>query len=169
MSIKFTAKKLCVVAMLTALNVILSSFRIPVPGGGFYLNDIVICFAALFLDPISAFAVGGIGAFLGDFFFYQTTMFISLGVRGVQAVSVSLISGGYKAEKLNIARSVIAVSVGAIIMIAGYSLCRAFIYSTPEYALTKLPFQILQAVAGAAQGTSLCFVPPINKLLLTVK
>ena len=40
-----SAKKLCYVALLTALNVALSSFSVPVPGGHFYLNDIAICFA----------------------------------------------------------------------------------------------------------------------------
>ena len=37
-------------------------------------------------------------------------------------------------------------------MVVGYSLGRAFIYSTPEYAVIKLPFQILQAAVGAVLG-----------------
>ena len=53
------------------------------------------------------------------------------------------------------AAAIIAVSVGAVIMIAGYSLGRAYIYSTPEYAILKLPFQIAQAVVGAILGTLL--------------
>ena len=46
---------------------------------------------------------------------------------------------------------------GAVIMVVGYSLGRAFIYSTPEYALLKLPYQILQAAVGAAAGMLLSF------------
>ena len=57
---------LCITAMLMALNVAMSSFGIPVPGGHLYMNDVVICLAAIMLDPISAFMVGGVGAFLGD-------------------------------------------------------------------------------------------------------
>ena len=34
--------------------------------------------AALSLDPLGAFLVGGVGAFLGDFFFYPLPMFVSL-------------------------------------------------------------------------------------------
>ena len=34
---------------------------------------------------------------------------------------------------------------------------RAFLYSTPEYAILKLPFQILQAALGAVCGVALCF------------
>lgn len=45
-----------------------SSFSVPVPGGHIYLNDIIIVIAALSLDPLGAFLVGGVGAFLGDFF-----------------------------------------------------------------------------------------------------
>ena len=57
--------KLCIAAILMALNIVMSSFSIPVPGGHFYLNDIVICTSAILLDPFYAFMVGGGGAFLG--------------------------------------------------------------------------------------------------------
>ncbi len=42
-----------------AMNVALSSFGVPVPGGHLYLNDIVICLAAILFDPVAAFMVGG--------------------------------------------------------------------------------------------------------------
>ena len=70
MKTKITKKKslvwLCTTAMLMGLNVAFSSFGIPVPGGHLYLNDIVICVASIILDPLGAFLVGGVGAFLGD-------------------------------------------------------------------------------------------------------
>ena len=69
-------KWLTVTAMLMALNIAMSSFSIPVPGGHLYLNDAVICTAAILLDPLGAFIVGGVGAFLGDFFFYPAPMFV---------------------------------------------------------------------------------------------
>lgn len=49
-------------------------------------------------------------------------------------------------------------------MVVGYSLGRAFIYSTPEYALLKLPYQILQAVVGAVVGMILYWKCGIRKL-----
>jgi len=49
-------------------------------------------------------------------------------------------------------------------MVIGYTLGRAFIYSTPEYALIKLPFQVLQAVVGAIMGLILCWNFGIHKL-----
>lgn len=163
----FSTKKLCTVAMLTAINVAMSSFGIPVPGGHFYLNDVIICTAALVLDPFSAFIVGGVGAFLGDLFFYPTPMFVSLVTHGLQAVAISLISGK-KNENPSLFLSILAVTVGAIIMVWGYTLGRAYIYSTPEYAVLKLPYQILQAVVGAIVGVILLFKSSLRKFLLSV-
>ena len=47
------------------------------------------------------------------------------------------------------------VLLGAVIMVVGYSLGRAFLYATPAAAIAKLPYQILQALVGAALGTVL--------------
>lgn len=60
---KKTTLWLCTTAMFMALNVAMSSFGVPVPGGHFYLNDIIICTASIILDPFAAFVVGGVGAF----------------------------------------------------------------------------------------------------------
>ena len=84
--------KLCIAAILMALNIVMSSFSIPVPGGHFYLNDIVICTSAILLEPFYAFMVGGVGAFLGDFFFYPVAMFVSLFTHGLQAIVISIFS-----------------------------------------------------------------------------
>ena len=158
----FSTRKLCYVALFTALNIIMSSFGVPVPGGHLYLNDIVICFAALLFDPLSAFIVGGVGAFFGDLIFYPTPMFVSLATHGLQAVVISLIAG--KKESLpKLWRAILAVFTGAIIMVTGYSLGRAFIYSTPEYAIIKLPYQILQAVVGAVLGVILLYKTPVRR------
>lgn len=147
---------LTVTALLMTLNIIMSSFGLPVPGGHLYLNDIVICTAAILLDPLGAFAVGGIGAFLGDFFFYPTPMFVSLVTHGLQAVVISLCFR-HTFPKHKAASAALGVALGAIIMVVGYSLGRAFLYSTPAYAVLKLPYQILQAAVGAVVSMFLCF------------
>ena len=143
-------------ALFMAMNVALSSFGIPVPGGHFYLNDVVICIAAILLDPLSAFVVGGVGAFLGDLFFYPTPMFVSLVTHGLQAVVISLCVRHIRGRR-EWSGAAIGVTIGAVIMVVGYSLGRAFIYATPEYAVLKLPYQILQAVIGAVAGVLLCY------------
>lgn len=160
---KRTTIWLCVTAMFMAMNIALSSFGIPVPGGHLYLNDIIICTAAIILDPAAAFIVGGIGAFLGDLLFYPLPMFVSLVTHGLQAIIISVFSHNIM-KKHPVLSSGIGVTIGAVIMVAGYSLGRAFIYSTPEYAILKLPYQILQAVVGAVIGMILCWKYNISKI-----
>ena len=60
--------------------------------------------------------------------------------------------------------STVGVTLGAIIMVVGYSLGRAFIYSTPAYAIAKLPFQILQAAVGAVAGVIIVYKFGLKKL-----
>ena len=161
---KYNARWITTTAVLTAMNIALSSFGVPVPGGHLYLNDVIICFAALLLDPLAAFCVGGIGAFIGDMIFYPAPMFVSLVTHGLQAVVISLCARRLLPGK-KIAAGVIGVTLGAVIMVTGYTLGRAYVYGTPEYAVVKLPFQILQAVVGAVLGTLLRWkVKPLAKL-----
>lgn len=150
-------KKICFTALFTAMNVVLSMeiFSVPVAGGHLYLNDVIIVFASLLLEPYYAFVVGGVGSFLGDLLFYPAPMFVSLVTHGLQAVAISLIAGRKNPTKIY--RAVLAVAVGAVIMVTGYSLGRAYIYSNKETALIKLPFQWLQAGIGACVGTILYY------------
>lgn len=150
-------------ALFMGMNVILSlsTFSIPVPGGHLYFCDAVIDTAAILLDPFAAFVVGGIGSFLGDFFFYPAPMFVSLVTHGLQAIVVSVISHS-RLSKKPVLSSIIAVTAGAVIMVIGYTLGRAYIYSTPEYAVLKLPFEILQAGFGAVVSIILLYPMRIN-------
>ena len=153
---------LTVTALFMAMNVVLSSFSIPVPGGHLYLCDIAICTAAILLDPLAAFAVGGLGSFVGDLLFYPAPMFVSLVTHGLQAVVISLCAHRLFPRRGWLGAS-IGVTLGGVIMVIGYTLGRAFVYSTPEYALVKLPFEILQAALGAVLGVFICFPAGIAK------
>lgn len=157
--------RITIAAMFMAMNIVLSSFSIPVPGGHLYLCDIAICTASILLDPLSAFVVGGIGSFIGDLIFYPLPMFVSLATHGLQAVVISVFSH-YVWKKHPILASGIGVTVGAIIMVVGYTLGRAFVYSTPEYAILKLPFEVLQATVGAVVGMFLCYRANLKKIYL---
>lgn len=149
-------KWITVTAIFMGMNIALCAFGIPVPGGHLYLNDVVICTAALMLDPFAAFIAGGVGAFLGDFIFYPLPMFVSLAAHGLQAVAIAylfrhILSGNRRMAAL------ISVLVGAMIMVTLYTLGKIFVYSTFEYAMLKLPTEILQALLGAAGSMLLCF------------
>lgn len=143
-------------ALFMALNIALSSFGLPVPGGHFYLCDIAIDTAALVLDPVAAFAVGGIGSFLGDLIFYPPSMLVSLVVHGLQAVVISLIAH-HTFREHRLLGSTLAVLAGMVVMVVGYTLGKAFVYGTPEAALLKIPYEILQADVGAVGSLFLCF------------
>lgn len=153
---------ICMTAMFMALNVVFSSFSIPVPGGHLYLCDVIICTAAIILGPGYAFCVGGLGSFLGDMLFYPAPMFVSLASHGLQAVIISLFAH-YVLKKKPVLSSIIGVTIGAIVMVIGYTLGRAYVYSTPEYAIIKLPFEFLQAGVGAVAGVFLTKFAGIEK------
>ena len=151
--------------MLMAMNIIMSSsfLSIPVPGGHMYLNDVIIVTAAVLLDPFLAFLVGGVGAFIGDLLFYPAPMLVSLAVHGIQALVISLFVHSIL-KNTPVKASVIGAVIGWVITFTGYSLGRAFVYSTPAYAIAKLPFQILQTAVGSVLALLLCWKCGIVKL-----
>lgn len=141
---RYTTIRITTTAIFMAMNIALSSFGIPVPGGHLYLCDVIICLAAILLGPLEAFAVGGIGSFLGDLLFYPLPMFVSLVTHGLQAVVISLIAHRTFREHPKLA-SGIGVSVGAVIMIVGntvrHTICIAalvFCSTTSQNVVAKL-------------------------------
>jgi uncharacterized membrane protein len=83
-------------------------------------------------------------------------MFVSLVTHGLQAVVISLIAHHTLRSKPKVA-SGIGVTVGAVIMVVGYTLGKIFVYSTLEYAIIKLPYEIAQGALGAVLGWVLCW------------
>ena len=162
---KMPIKKLTVTAVLLGMNIIMSSsvLSIPVPGGHMYLNDLIIVTAAVLLDPLYAMAVGGLGAFLGDAIFYPAPMFVSLVTHGLQALVISLFVHRVFRTKPETG-SIIGALLGLVITVTGYTLGRAFLYSTPAYAVAKFPFQILQTLVGSALALLLCWKLGVVKL-----
>ena len=119
-------KILTVSALLMAMNVIMSSFGIPVPGGHLYLNDCIITTAAILLAPGYAAAVGGIGAFLGDFFFYPTPMFFSLIAHGLQGFLISWAVRKFRGKNDDgFPGAIIGCAIGLVVTTIVYSLGRA--------------------------------------------
>ena len=162
---RMKAKRITFTAMLMAMNIIMSTsvLSVPVPGGHMYLNDVIIVTAAILLDPLCAFLVGGVGAFIGDMLFYPTPMFVSLVTHGLQAVVISLVAHRTLKSK-PVAASVVGAVLGWIICFTGYTLGRAFIYSTPAYAIAKFPFQVLQTAVGSALALLLCWKAGVVRL-----
>ncbi len=159
-------KWIAITALFMAFNIIMSSFGIPVPGGHLYLCDVVICTAALLLDPVAAFIVGGVGSFLGDMLFYPAPMFVSLVTHGLQAVIISAVAHSSVARKSNkpFVFSLIGTLIGAVIMVVGYTLGKTYVYSTFEYAMIKLPYEIAQGLLGVFGSLLLYFNLGLGKI-----
>lgn len=149
-------KWITMTAVFMGMNIAMCAFGIPVPGGHLYLNDVIICTASLLLDPVGAFLVGGVGAFLGDFLFYPLPMFVSLFAHGLQAVAVSWLFRTIF-PRHRVAAAAVSVFAGAVIMVTLYTLGKIYVYSTFEYAMVKLPYEIAQALIGCAGSLALCF------------
>ena len=137
-------KRLTISAFFMALVIILSSslLSIPVPGGHFYFNGIIIFLVGLIFPPTEAVIIAGVGSFIGDFLFYPLLVTHSL-----QVLAIALIVGG-RLGKLSKSRAALGLLIGAIIDLVGYGLGRAFIYGTPAYAIMKIPFDIVAAILG---------------------
>ena len=159
-------RALTAAALLMGMNIVLSMsvFSVPVPGGHLYFCDVVINMAALLLNPLQAFIVGGVGSFIGDFLFYPAPMFVSLVTHGLQAAAVSAISRRLGRRRPAWGAS-LATAAGSVIMVAGYTLGRAWVYATPAYALIKLPFEILQAAIGAVLAVFLLYPMGLRRAL----
>ncbi len=159
-------KWIAITGLFMAFNIAMSSFGIPVPGGHLYLCDVIICTAALLLDPLGAFIAGGVGSFLGDMIFYPAPMFVSLVTHGIQAAVISYIAHSVsdRDTKKHFTVSLIATLVGAVIMVVGYTLGKTFVYSTFEYAMIKLPYEIAQALLGVVGSLVLYFKAGLGKL-----
>lgn len=154
-------------AMFMALTIILSSFGVPVPGGKLYLCDIAITTAAILLDPLGAMLVGGLGSFIGDALFYPAPMFVSLVVHGVQAFVISWCAHHLFAKK-PFCGALVGVCLGCIILVGGYTLGKIYVYSTFEYAMIKLPYEIAQGVIGASSGLLLTYGMGLRKAWMSL-
>ena len=163
---KNPARWIALTGVFTALNIILASLPIPTPAGNIYLCDMIICTAALLLDPIAGFVVGGIGSFIGDMLMYPSAMFVSLVTHGLQAVAISIIAhsdiGSSKHSRF--IRAIVATLVGAVIMVIGYTIGNAYFYGDKSMAtaIFKFPKQVTQALFGAVMSLILCFKLGLN-------
>ena len=147
-----------------AINILFSSFGVPVGFATLYLTDIAVCLAGILLNPVLAVVAGGVGAFLGDLFFYPAAMITTIIVRTVQVIIISVFSH-YIMKNKPLISSIIGCAIGIIIMALGYTFLGAVFYKTLEASIAKLPLEALQAAVGVIVAIPICFKFRLRKIV----
>lgn len=95
---------------------------------------------------------------------------VSLVIHGLQGFLVSLLVHKVFPEKHEGVWAVIAGIAGAVIVIGGYFLQRAFIAGGEKsgiaYAVSKMPANFIQEAVGIAIAVIICYVMRLKKLLI---
>ena len=93
-------------------------------------------------------------------------MFVSLVTHGLQAAVISCMVSSKlgKDKKTHFMISVVATLIGAVIMVVGYTLGKIYVYSTFEYAMIKLPYEIAQALLGVIGSLFICYKLGLMKI-----
>lgn len=149
----------------------------PLPGGYVNLGDAVIMLAAACLGPVGGLIAGAAGSVVADLaagaVLFAPVTFI---VKGTEGFAVGIIVARKHAAPADAAdsqrkmgapahyRLVIAVFVGALIMVAGYFLAEAFILGMFDKAfglaaaVSELLPNLLQGVSSAILGYILILI-----------
>ena len=160
MKLETSAQKITMTAVSAAvIFVVTFVVRIPVPGGGGYLNigdAPVYLFAYLLGGPYGALAAA-IGAALSDV----------AGGYAVYAIATAIIKGamglivGRFASGGSLKRFILVTILCALLMTGGYALFEAFFFNV-NYALVDIPFNLAQGAAGVIVAVVL--FPAVRRL-----
>ena len=173
----FTTKWITFTAMLTALVVATGYIpAIPVLAGKIYWCDFVIYMAAFIVDPIAAFIVGGVGTTFFDLFGIHGTAYNAIpslfihGCQGFLASALFILWRKFiplkKNTKTEALGAVISAVLPAIIVISGYFLKRiTWEHAAVEYALLKMPANVLQEVIGIIVAVVLLYATSFKRQL----
>ena len=162
----FPAFKIASLAVLIAVTTVFTYIiRIPVaPTRGYiHFGDVAIFFTAITFGPMTAFIAGGVGMALADLLAgYAQWAPITFFAHGLQGLLIGLIIG----KKINIIRIISSFLAATVIMAGIYYITAGIMYGFGP-ALTEIPGNILQNVAGIAVGLPLASAvrkayPPIQ-------
>lgn len=163
----WSASRLVVAGVLTAVVAVLTLMvRVPIaPTRGYiHLGDVGVYFAAFAFGPAVGLLAGGLGTgladILGGYAHWAPLSFLFHGAQGLVA--------GYLALRGGRGGHLLGWLLGAIIMIGGYFLAGTAFYGAGP-ALTEMPGNFLQAVAGGVIGLPLAAAirrawPPVERL-----
>lgn len=148
---KMTTKELCVQGLLIALVTICTMvFQIPVSAtsGYVHLGDSMILLVAVFFGARYGAVAGGVGAALADLLSgYAHWAPFTFIIKAVMGWLIGKIAN-FKGDKFFSVRMVVASIVGVAWMVFGYYIGGGILQSSFVVALTSIPENIFQGVAG---------------------
>ena len=136
---KYSTKKLTLLALLAALTFVLGYFtKIPIPGGYFTLLDAGIFTTAMLLGKREGLIVGALAGFLNDFIAgYAAYMFFTLVIHGLQGY-LGVVT---KNKALNYV-------LATVVMVGGYFVADMFIVGSLAVALPDMVINAVQTSVG---------------------
>jgi len=168
-----SAFKISTITILTAITTIFTiAVRIPIAPTRGYINlgDVAIYFSAITFGPFSALISGGLGTALADILSgYSQWAPISLAVHGLEGLVIGIIVQFFNKKDSHTVNLIItwslAFAAGTIVMAGGYLIAENFMVGLGA-ALTELPGNIIQNIAGIAGGVPLALAikkayPPV--------
>ena len=161
----FSLKQLVLLALLTAINVVVSRiFIIPMPltHGNINLCDAIIYLVALLYGPVAGGIVGGLSGFLLDLLGgYGQFMLFSLVVHGLEGFFVGLVFRYWNLGN-QIVKAAVAGAIGVLLMVAGYFVTNTVLY-TFAAGLTSLFTNTIQGVVGVV--IAIVLLPSLQHLM----
>ena len=161
----FSLKRLVLLALLTAINVVVSRiFIIPMPltHGNINLCDAIIYIVALLFGPMAGGIVGGLSGFLLDLLGgYGQFMLFSLVVHGLEGFFVGLVFK-YWNLKNQLVKGAIAGAIGVFFMVGGYFITNTVLY-TWAAGLVSLFTNTIQGVVGVV--IAIVLLPSFQNLM----
>jgi len=161
----FSLKRLVLLALLTAINVVISRiFIIPMPltHGNINLCDAIIYLVALLFGPVAGGVVGGLSGFLLDLLGgYGQFMLFSLVVHGLEGFFVGLVFR-YWNLKNQVVKGAVAGVIGVFLMVAGYFVTNTVLY-TFAAGFASLFTNTIQGVVGVV--IAIVLLPSLQHLM----
>ena len=151
--------QLIVLAGLFAAIVTVSTMiiRIPTPTKGYInLGDCFVNIAGWLLGPIYGGAAAGIGSGLSDLFAGYTVYILpTFVIKGLMAVIAYAVYKALSKRTPGIVGRIVSAVAAELVMIVGYAVFEAFLYSSVATALTGVAGNVVQGIGGVAFGVIL--------------
>lgn len=145
-------RMLVLTAMLAALVCVATLvIRIPTVGGYTNLGDGFVLLSAFLLGPLYGGIAGGLGSALADLIagypYYIPGSFI---IKGLVAVFAALLMKKVMKEREipSVPMQLLCVVPAELFMVAGYFAYKALILGKPAGAVTSIPGNLMQGLAG---------------------